>query len=65
METSGIGKEDLRSIQLALGASILRRAMNQDAPMVDKLLQSMEETTAKMMELSVTPHRGANLDVTA
>jgi Xaa-Pro aminopeptidase len=54
---------DLQSVKQALGMANLRRAMNQDAQSVAALMQSMQETSAKAMELSVTPHLGSNFDV--
>jgi hypothetical protein len=57
--------ENLNSIQNALGLVMLRNANNQNQVVVDKLMQGMEEQSAKMMENSVQPHIGGNVDITA
>jgi Xaa-Pro aminopeptidase len=54
---------NLQSVKQALGMANMRRAMNQDAQSVATLMQSMQETSAKTMELSVTPHLGKNIDI--
>lgn len=53
----------LQSVRQALGIANLRMAMNQDAQSVAAIIQTMQETSAKAMELSVTPHVGSNLDI--
>lgn len=62
---SSIDTSNLQSVRAALGVASLRMAMNQDAMSVAKLMESMEQTTAKAMELSVTPYKGANIDIKA
>ncbi len=57
--------ENLRGVREALGIANLRRAMNQDAQSVAMVIDAMEEATAKTMELSVTPYKGANIDISA
>lgn len=57
--------ENLRGVKEALGIANLRRAMNQDAQSVAMVIDAMEEATAKAMELSVTPYKGANIDISA
>lgn len=63
--SSSIDTSNLDSIRSALGMANLRMAMNQDAVTVTKLMDSMEQATAQAMELSVTPYKGANIDVRA
>lgn len=57
--------ENLQSVREALGIANLRKAMNQDAQSVTMIIDAMEEATAKAMELSVTPYKGSNIDITA
>lgn len=54
---------NLQSVRQALGMATLRKAMNQDAESVASILKSMEEISAKTLELSVTPHKGSNVDI--
>lgn len=62
--SSTIDTSNLQSIRTALGIATMRKAMNQDPQSVAKLLEGMKESNAKTMELSVTPHKGANIDTT-
>ncbi|MGE5630407.1 MAG: putative motility protein [Caulobacteraceae bacterium] len=54
---------DLNSVRQAIGILNLQKAMKQDASTVAALISGMQETSAKMMELSVTPHIGSNIDI--
>ncbi|MBE0451366.1 MAG: YjfB family protein [Clostridia bacterium] len=47
--------QGLTSIKQALGMANLQKAMSQDAESMDALV--------KMMEQSVTPHKGQNVDI--
>ncbi len=62
MELSGIGQQDLASVQNALGMAVLKKAMNQDSQTMNLLLQGFQETTAQM-EQSVSSNLGANIDI--
>jgi hypothetical protein len=53
----------LYSVRQALGTANLRMAMKQDALSVASIINSLEELSAKNMELSVTPHKGSNIDL--
>lgn len=61
--TSSIDTSNLQSVRQAIGMANIRMAMNQDAESVASILESMAETTAKAMELSVTPYKGSNIDI--
>jgi hypothetical protein len=52
----------LQSVKQALGMASLRMAMNQDAQSVATIIESMQQSNTKSMELSVTPHIGSNFD---
>lgn len=56
---------NLQSVRQALGIANMRAAMNQDAQSVASIIKSLEETSAKAMEMSVTPHIGSNIDLRA
>jgi len=53
----------LQSVRQALGMANMRTAMNQDAQSVAFIMESLQETTAKALEMSVTPHKGGNVDI--
>lgn len=62
----GIGNmldANIYSLRQAINISNLRNVMNQDQQSIDNLMQGMEESNRKAMELSVQPHKGANLDI--
>ena len=56
---------NLQSIRQALGMVNLRRTMNQDAESVAVILKSMQEISAKTLEISITPHKGSTIDIKA
>lgn len=58
-----IDMSSLQSVRQALGIASLRKAMNQDAQSVASILKGIEEVSAKTMEMSVTPHKGGNIDI--
>lgn len=63
MEISGIYQASIQSVQAALGMATLRKAMNQDGQTVNLLLQGMQNLSATVMENSVTPYKGTNIDL--
>ncbi|MCX7745621.1 MAG: YjfB family protein [Clostridia bacterium] len=63
MEMGSIHAESLGSVRQALSVAALRKSMNQDAATVNTLLNDMQANTAKIMENSVTPHKGGNIDI--
>lgn len=63
MEINDTLQSNITSIRQALGVSSLRKAMNQDAQSVSALLEGMQAATAKILENSVTPHKGGNVDI--
>ncbi len=54
---------NLHSVRQALGIANIRTAMKQDAQSVAEIMKSLQETSAKTLELSVTPHIGGNIDL--
>lgn len=54
---------NLQSVKQAIGMVNLRRAMNQDAESVATLIKGMQEISAKTLEISVSPHKGGNIDI--
>ena len=63
MEINNMLQANTYSIRQALGIANLRKAMNQDAQSVASLLDGMQAAQAKIMENSVTPHKGSNVDI--
>lgn len=63
MEISSIGQENLVSLQQALQIEVMKKSMGRDAMTAMTLIQGMQATNAKLMEYSVTPHKGGNIDV--
>ena len=63
MEINNMLQQNINSIRQAIGISNLKKAMHQDASAVAKLLQGMQQASAKIMENSVTPNKGGNIDV--
>lgn len=63
MGFSSIPLESLSSIKQALSIATMRKSMNQDASTVASLLDGMKQANAKVMEQSVTPHKGGNIDI--
>ena len=62
--SSSIDMSNLQSTRQAIGVANLQRAISQDAQSVAAIIDIMEETTAKALEMSVTPHKGSNIDIT-
>jgi len=65
MDISNVMAENLSSLKSAIGTSVLRKAMSKDSQAVDALLQGMEQSSAKILEASVTPHKGGSIDISA
>lgn len=63
MNVGSMYNESLRSLRTALNVTTLRKAMHQDAQTMSVLLGDMQTANAKIMEHSVTPHKGGNVDV--
>ncbi|MCX8130463.1 MAG: YjfB family protein [Clostridia bacterium] len=63
MNIGSIPLESLSSIKQALNIATLRKSMNQDAQSVSLLLNDMKNANAKVMEQSVTPHKGSHVDI--
>ena len=54
---------NIQSVRQAIGMANLRNAMNQDALSVDTILQGMSDASAKILEHSVSPHKGNYIDI--
>jgi hypothetical protein len=63
MEINDMMQSDIASLRQALGISILRKSVNQDAQSVAALLEGMPAVNVNAMESSVTPYKGASIDV--
>lgn len=55
--------QHISSIRSALTVAALRKNLGQDAQTMNVLLQDFRNTNARIMENSVTPHKGGNIDV--
>jgi len=55
MKISSYQMANINSLKQAINISNMKRAMNQDAQSVDNVV--------KMMEQSVTPNKGSNIDI--
>lgn len=58
-----IDASNLQSVRQALGMANIRTAMKQDAVSVAYIVKNLQEMNAKLMEMSVTPHKGSNIDL--
>ena len=63
MEINDMLQANISSLKQAIGIATLRKAMGHDAQSVALLMQSMQTTSAKVMESSVTPHKGGSIDI--
>lgn len=63
MNMSNIPLESLNSIKQALNIAALRKSMNQDPQTVGTLISDMQNSNSKILEHSVTPHKGSSIDV--
>ena len=63
MEINNSMQQSIGSIQQAIGIATLKRSLGQDAQSMEALLQGFQSTNAKIMENSVTPHKGGTIDI--
>lgn len=63
MEINNMMMSNVQSVRQAIGMVNLRNAMNQNAISMDTLLQGMSDASAKILENSVTPHKGNYIDI--
>lgn len=63
MEINNMLQQNISSLRQAINISSLKKAMHQDASTVAALLTDMQKTSASIMENTVTPHKGANIDI--
>lgn len=63
MEINNQMQQSISSIRQSIGVETLKKKLSQDAQSMDALLQGFQETNAKAIEKSVTPHKGGNIDV--
>lgn len=63
MEINRALQGNISSIRQALGISVLKKSLGQDAQTMSALLEGMQQANAKTMEMSVVPHKGRNIDI--
>jgi hypothetical protein len=63
MEIDNMLQNDISGIRQALNISLLRKSMNQDAQTMAALLEGMPAVGTNALERSVTPYKGASIDV--
>lgn len=63
MEINNALLNNINSIRHAAVIAMLRKTMNQDALSMSRLLQGFRDTNKKIMENSITPHKGGNIDI--
>ena len=63
MDIKDISQENISSLQSAISTVMMRKAMNQDAQTVTALLQDMQANTSSVLENSITPYKGAKIDL--
>ena len=63
MEITNQMQQSISSIRQSIGVETLKKKLSQDVQSMDALLQGFQETNAKVIENSVTPHKGGNIDV--
>lgn len=64
MELSNYLSASTYSVQRALAYVTLQKTLNQDQQSVSTLISGLEKSNAKVMEASVSPHKGKNVDIT-
>jgi hypothetical protein len=64
MEINNALLNNISSIRHAISIALLRKTLNQDALSMQRLLQGFRITSKNIMENSVTPHKGGNIDIT-
>ncbi|MEW9122210.1 MAG: putative motility protein [Thermotaleaceae bacterium] len=63
MNISSYAAQGLSSIQSAINIAMLQKAMHMDSATVGTLMQDMVNVNKSIMENSVTPHVGGNVDI--
>lgn len=63
MGTSNV--EALASVKSAIQMATLRNAMNLNSGTINILVEGVQEVSRTVLENSVTPFKGGNIDVTA
>jgi len=63
MEINNSMQQSLSSIHQAIGIATLKKSLSQDAQSMAALLQGFQSTNARIMENSVTPHKGGTIDI--
>lgn len=63
MEINNALLNNISSIRHAAGIAMLRKTMNQDALSMLRLLQGFRDTNKIVMEKSITPYKGGNIDI--
>ncbi len=63
MEINRAMAQKISSIRYSLGIEALKKSLGQDAQSISVLLQAFRSTNAKVMESSVSPHKGRNIDI--
>lgn len=62
MEINNMLQANINSVRQAIGMVTLRKALNQDAQSVAILMEGMQAANVKIMESSITPYKGGNID---
>jgi hypothetical protein len=63
MEINDAIQNNIASIRQAIGISVLRKSVGQDAQSLAAILKALPATGANAVENSVTPYKGGNIDV--
>jgi hypothetical protein len=63
MEINNALQHNIGSIRQAIGIATLKKTLSQDAQSMNALLQGFQSTNAKIMESSVSPHKGGSIDI--
>lgn len=63
MEINRAMQGNISSIRHALGLHVLKKSLGQDAQTMSALLDGMQKANSKTMEMSLTPHKGRNIDI--
>ncbi len=63
MEINNIMNDSMSSVKSALSTVMLRKSMSQDSQAMASLIDGMEKANQKILEASVTPHKGGKIDI--
>lgn len=63
MEINNAMTQSISSIRHAIGIATLKKSLSQDTASMSSLLQGFQNTNAKIMEHSVSPHKGSTIDI--